>query len=75
MKPKESKGYLDLTSPTTVGSTAAVIAIGGLVAANTVPIIGIIGIPVAIGGAGLAAYELYRKMAEDEKKRGSAGSE
>ena len=57
MKPK---GY----SPTTVGSTAAVVAIGGLVAASSAPIIGTV---LAVGGAGFAAYELYRKMADEVK--------
>jgi len=66
MKPKESKGYLDLSSPTTVGSTAAVIAIGGLVAASSAPIIGT---ALAVGGAGVAAFELYRKMADEEESR------
>lgn len=61
MKPK---GYIDLSSPTTLGSTAAVVAIGGLVAASSAPIIGT---ALAVTGAGVAAYELYKKMADEKR--------
>jgi hypothetical protein len=47
---------------TTIGSTAAVIAIGGAVAANTIPIVGTI---MALTGAGIAATALYRKLSTE----------
>jgi hypothetical protein len=61
----------DWPSQETIANTAAVAAIGGLLLASSVPIIGI---PLAVGGAGVAAYELYRKLSEEEDRTRS-GSE